>query len=105
MNEGPLLIVDLEATCWENRGTRKGDPQSIRNMEIIEFGCALATRAGELLDSMSFLVRPAKNPQLSEFCTTLTSITQPAKAGVEIDPEDLSLRLAQNSGMKRTDVG
>ena len=103
-------------------------------MEIIEFGCALATRAGELLDSMSFLVRPAKNPQLSEFCTTLTSITQPAKAGVEIDPEDfypetkkhrgksrdlpmedaplrsaledyLSLRLAQNSGMKRTDVG
>ncbi len=87
MNERPLLIVDLEATCWENRGTPEGEPQSIRNMEIIEFGCALATRTGELLDSMSFLVRPAKNPQLSEFCTTLTSITQPMIEAAPTFPE------------------
>ena len=45
-------------------------------MEIIELGCALATRTGELLESRSFLVKPAKNPQLSEFCTSLTSINQ-----------------------------
>ena len=60
MDERPLLIVDLEATCWENRMAPAGETQSIHNSEIIEFGCALATRAGELLDSQSFLVRPAE---------------------------------------------
>jgi inhibitor of KinA sporulation pathway (predicted exonuclease) len=33
-------------------------------------------RDGTLLDSHSFLVRPTRFPQLSEFCTALTSITQ-----------------------------
>lgn len=77
MDNRPLLVVDLEATCWENRTTPTGEPQNTENMEIIEFGCALANRNGELLDSQSFLVRPTKNPELSEFCTSLTSITQP----------------------------
>ncbi|HCL38318.1 MULTISPECIES: 3'-5' exonuclease [Marinobacter] len=77
MDNRPLLVVDLEATCWENRTTPTGEPQNTANMEIIEFGCALANRNGELLDSQSFLVRPTKNPELSEFCTSLTSITQP----------------------------
>jgi len=67
-----LLIVDLEATCRENRMTPAGETQSIHNMEIIEFGCALVTRAGELLDSQSFLMRPAENFQISDFCTSLT---------------------------------
>ncbi|MBQ0747389.1 MAG: exonuclease domain-containing protein [Marinobacter sp.] len=71
-----LLVIDLEATCWENRMTPAGEPQTIHNMEIIEFGCALANRNGELLDSRSFLVQPTRNPQLKEFCTSLTSITQ-----------------------------
>lgn len=72
----PLLVVDLEATCWENRQTPGGEPQSITHMEIIEFGCALATRRGELLDSRSFLVQPTSSPQLSQFCMELTSISQ-----------------------------
>lgn len=72
----PLLVVDLEATCWENRQTPVGEPQSVTTMEIIEFGCALATRDGELLDIKSFLVRPTKAPKLSRFCTELTSISQ-----------------------------
>lgn len=75
-NDGLLLVVDLEATCWESRYAPNGEPQSVENMEIIEFGCALATRQGELLDSRSFLVRPSHSPILSEFCTSLTSITQ-----------------------------
>ncbi|BCB73492.1 exonuclease [Vreelandella aquamarina] len=45
-------------------------------MEIIEFGCALATRDGTLLDSKSFLVRPVRHPHLSGFCTKLTGISQ-----------------------------
>lgn len=71
-----LLIVDLEATCWACRQTPDGRGQSIHNMEIIEVGCALATRQGELLDTRSFLVRPTRNPVLSDFCTELTGITQ-----------------------------
>lgn len=45
-------------------------------MEIIEIGCALANRQGEILDTQSFLVRPTRNPVLSDFCTELTGITQ-----------------------------
>ena len=71
-----LLIVDLEATCWEMQRAPNGDSQSIHNMEIIEVGCALATRKGNLLDAHSFLVRPTRNPVLSDFCTELTGITQ-----------------------------
>lgn len=72
----PILIVDLEATCWENSRLPNGERQSIGNMEIIEFGCVLATRTGELLDSRSFLVRPVRNPDLSAFCCSLTGMTQ-----------------------------
>lgn len=72
----PLLIIDLEATCWENRTTPDGDSQSIWNMEIIELGCALVTRDGELLESASFLVRPTRFSELSTFCTELTGINQ-----------------------------
>lgn len=53
-----------------------GQPQTVETMEIIEFGCALATRSGDLLDSRSFLVQPAFRPTLSEFCIRLTSISQ-----------------------------
>lgn len=33
-----------------------GEHQDVHSMEIIELGCALATRQGELLESRSFLV-------------------------------------------------
>jgi inhibitor of KinA sporulation pathway (predicted exonuclease) len=75
VNSSPVLVVHLEATCWKDRYTPSGEPQSVNNMKIIEFGCALATRSGELLDSRSFLVRPVQSPQLSEFLTSLTSIS------------------------------
>ena len=75
-DHSPLLVIDLEATCWESRHAPSGQPQSIHNMEIIEFGCALATRDGTLLDSKSFLVRPVRHPHLSGFCTKLTGISQ-----------------------------
>ncbi|RBP27910.1 inhibitor of KinA sporulation pathway (predicted exonuclease) [Marinobacter pelagius] len=83
----PLLIVDLEATCWENSRLPSGERQSIGNMEIIEFGCALATRAGELLNSQSFLVRPVRNPDLSAFCRSLTGITQAMVNAAQVYPE------------------
>lgn len=76
MRDDTILVVDLEATCWEDQTTPAGDAQSVNNMEIIEVGCALATRKGNLLDARSFLVRPTRNPLLSDFCTELTGITQ-----------------------------
>lgn len=76
MRDETILVVDLEATCWEDQTTPAGDAQSVNNMEIIEVGCVLATRKGELLDARSFLVRPTRNPVLSDFCTELTGITQ-----------------------------
>lgn len=45
-------------------------------METIEFGCALTTREGTLLDSKPFLVRPVRHPHLSNFCRKLTGISQ-----------------------------
>lgn len=71
----PLLVVDLEATCWES-ATPEGEPQSIRNMEIIEIGCVLTNRQGAVRDTRSFIVRPERQPVLSAFCTELTHITQ-----------------------------
>jgi len=71
-----LLIVDLESTCWENHIAPSGARQSVDEMEIIEFGCVIATRAGEVLDKRSFLVRPRVNPELSPFCQQLTTISQ-----------------------------
>ncbi|MEH6388470.1 MAG: 3'-5' exonuclease [Pseudomonas profundi] len=71
----PILVVDLEATCWKS-GTPEGEPQSIHNMEIIEIGCVLTNRQGAVLDTRSFMVRPERKPVLSAFCTELTHITQ-----------------------------
>ncbi|WP_323753276.1 3'-5' exonuclease [Marinobacter sp.] len=76
MRDETILVVDIEATCWEDQKTPDGEGQGIHNMEIIEIGCALTNRQGDLLDTQSFLVRPTRNPVLSDFCTDLTGITQ-----------------------------
>ncbi|GAA5523574.1 hypothetical protein Maes01_00122 [Microbulbifer aestuariivivens] len=65
-----LLIVDLEATCWDDR------PQTVQEMEVIEFGCAHASTHGVVSRTFSQLVRPVFNPEISEFCQSLTGITQ-----------------------------
>lgn len=53
-----------------------GQRQSVENMEIIELGCVMCDRDGQFLDSASFLVRPVDHPNLSDFCQTLTGISQ-----------------------------
>jgi len=62
------IILDLEATCWEKRDQQPN--------EIIEIG---AVRVGEdkrVQDEFCTFVKPIVHPQLSAFCTQLTSITQ-----------------------------
>ena len=65
-----IIIVDLEATCWE----QDGDYQK-QQSEIIEIGiCKLNTLTGEITASQGILIKPVRS-EISEFCTRLTSIT------------------------------
>jgi 3'-5' exoribonuclease 1 len=64
------VIVDLEATCWEQGS-------SLDSMEIIEIGSVLLESSrGPVSREFDAFVRPVASPQLSEFCTRLTSIRQ-----------------------------
>lgn len=74
--ENLVLIVDLEATCWDTHVPGLNRMQTVNDMEVIEFGCVIADAEGQVVDSRSFLVRPLERPKLSTFCTSLTSITQ-----------------------------
>ncbi|WP_026904659.1 3'-5' exonuclease [Pedobacter glucosidilyticus] len=65
-----ILIIDLEATCWEDKA-----PVGMES-DIIEIGlCLLDVQSGEISDSRAILVIPERS-ELSEFCTSLTTITQ-----------------------------
>jgi len=63
------LVLDFESTCQEGG---RIDPQ-----EIIEFPCLLI-RADDLslVDQFHEYVKPVGKPQLTNFCTNLTGITQ-----------------------------
>jgi 3'-5' exoribonuclease 1 len=64
------VVVDLEATCWENAGNRD-------DMEIIEIGAVLLpSAAGTAVNEFARFVRPVIGSQLSDFCKKLTSISQ-----------------------------
>ena len=64
-----LLVVDIEATCWQ------GDPPAGEVSEIIEIGLAqLDLRTFEVGDKRSILVRPERSA-VSSFCTELTTLT------------------------------
>lgn len=70
------IIFDLEATCWD----REKDPLWLRQnelMEIIEIGAvSLATKEGPIGNTFSKFVKPVIERELSDFCKTLTTITQ-----------------------------
>lgn len=66
-----IIVIDLEATCWE---TPKPPPGQER--EIIEIGiCTLDVVSGERLAKRSILVKPERS-SISAFCTQLTTLTQ-----------------------------
>jgi inhibitor of KinA sporulation pathway (predicted exonuclease) len=65
-----IIVVDLEATCWE------GSPPPGQEQEIIEIGvCALDVATGRRSEKRSILVRPERST-VSPFCTRLTTLTQ-----------------------------
>jgi inhibitor of KinA sporulation pathway (predicted exonuclease) len=65
-----FAVIDFEATCWDE-GERRAD------QEIIEIGCVVVERmGGEPVNEFDTFVRPVRYPELSDFCTELTTITQ-----------------------------
>ncbi|GEN67129.1 3'-5' exonuclease [Chryseobacterium rhizosphaerae] len=65
-----ILIVDLEATCWDNR------PPRGQESEIIEIGvCIMNAKTGKISKNEGILVKPQYS-KVSPFCTELTTLTQ-----------------------------
>lgn len=65
------LVLDLEATCCD-QGTIKR-----HETEIIEIGAVMVeSKTLQVIDEFQTFVRPVRYPTLTEFCTSLTSITQ-----------------------------
>lgn len=66
-----LLVLDFEATCWDQRDSSKSAP------EIIEFPCVLYdVKKRKIVSEFQQYVMPFENPRLSEFCMGLTGIQQ-----------------------------
>lgn len=78
-----ICIIDFEATCEE------GNPPEFIH-EIIEFPVVLLnTHTLEIEDTFQQYVRPEINTQLSDFCISLTGITQDQVDGADTFPQVL----------------
>lgn len=64
------IILDLEATCWEN------EDKNGRQSEIIEIGAVKLNEHGRVTGEFCQFVRPKLYPMLSDFCHKLTTISQ-----------------------------
>jgi inhibitor of KinA sporulation pathway (predicted exonuclease) len=65
------LVLDLEATCSDQETFDR------REMEIIEIGAVMVeANSLALIDEFQTFVKPVRHPTLTEFCKSLTSITQ-----------------------------
>lgn len=64
-----IIVIDLEATCWE------GEPPQGQTSEIIEIGlCLLDAATGERSNPRSIFIKPQRST-LSNYCVELTTIT------------------------------
>ena len=77
------LVIDLEATCWEQDDPTKGVH------EIIEIGLVILSSSKEDLWKESWFIKPVLNPQLSTFCKGLTTIQQEQIDSAEKFPQVL----------------
>lgn len=65
----PLMVIDVEATCWETIEEQKSQPN-----EVIEIGYSFINE-GIVSQGKSIIIKPEFS-SLSQFCTKLTGITQ-----------------------------
>lgn len=91
-----ILVIDLEATCWE------GDPPPGQQSEIIEIGlCVLDVSTGERSEPRAILVKPQRST-LSDFCVQLTTLTPDMLAGGIDFTEACSLLINEYQSQNRT---
>ena len=89
-----LIIIDTEYTTWEGaQDTNWGEDWQYRELvQIAAIKVHLPTY--EEIDKLDILIRPIKNPKLSDFFIELTSITQEQldKEGIDLSKglEDLA---------------
>lgn len=64
-----VIAIDFEATCWKDQRRYK--------QEIIEFpGVLLNLCTTQILSEFHQYVKPTQSPRLSQYCKSLTGITQ-----------------------------
>ncbi|MEK7487231.1 MAG: 3'-5' exonuclease [Planctomycetota bacterium] len=65
-----ILVIDVEATCWED------NPPEKEESEIIEIGiCVVQVASRKVEGRESILIKPEYS-RVSRFCTQLTTLTQ-----------------------------
>lgn len=62
------VVLDLEATCW--------DQWEKRQNETIEIGAILINDEKEIISEFQRFIKPLRFPKLSDFCKELTTIKQ-----------------------------
>ncbi len=86
------LVIDLEATCCDVNNLPK--PQITipkYETETIEIGAVMAdARTFEPVAQFSTFVRPVRHPELTEFCTELTTIQQADLVDAPLFPQALA---------------
>lgn len=92
-----LIVLDLEATCW-------AQPDLRLKSEIIEIGAVkVDLKTGQIIDTFDALIRPTVNPDLSDYCTNLTGITNDMVRGSEyfwqVYPKFVSWAGAKKNGL------
>jgi 3'-5' exoribonuclease 1 len=66
-----FLVVDLEATCCDDGRFPRDE------MEIIEIGAVMVcARSHQTVSEFQSFICPVRNPELTDFCRTLTKIRQ-----------------------------
>ncbi len=71
LNKMNYIIYDLEATCWQYDFEARG-----KREEIIEIGALKINEKGEIIARFESFVQPSFDLELSDFCKSLTSISQ-----------------------------
>jgi inhibitor of KinA sporulation pathway (predicted exonuclease) len=78
IEQARYLIIDLEATCSNDGSVPREE------MELIEIGAVmLDAQTFEVASEFQSFVRPVRHRRLTEFCTSLTTITQ---AEIDVAP-------------------
>ena len=75
--EDKAMVFDLEFTSWPGSNARNWSLPN-EDREIIQIGAVKIKTTGDMreVDSFKILVRPLKNPILSDYIVNLTEITQ-----------------------------